>query len=66
MHALLQQAEGADHIGLDEFARRMYRPVDMTFGRKVDDCTRPVLREQRLISGRSPMSPRTNVTVIVL
>jgi hypothetical protein len=44
----------------------MYRPVDMTFGRKVDDCTRPVLREQRLISGRSPMSPRTNVTVIVL
>ena len=42
----LQQVEGSHDVGLDEFARSMDGAVDMRFGRKIDDGTGLVLRQQ--------------------
>lgn len=33
-----EQVEGADDIGLNECARPVYGPVDMRFGREIQDC----------------------------
>ncbi|MNV65932.1 hypothetical protein D3C71_1586560 [compost metagenome] len=41
-----QQLEGADNVGLDEFARAVDRAVHMRFGGEVEDGARFVLGEQ--------------------
>ena len=35
-----EQVEGADDVGLNEFARAMDRTIDMALGREVDHGTR--------------------------
>ena len=44
---LLQQREGADDVGVDEFAGPVDRAVDVAFGREVHDGVGRVLIEQR-------------------
>ena len=47
---LFQQAERADHVGVDEFARAMNGPVHVAFGSEVQHGTGAVL-QQRLAHG---------------
>ncbi len=41
-----EQAEGADHVGLDEVFRAVDGAVHMRFGREIQDGPRPVLGQQ--------------------
>ena len=47
MQAFLQQREGPDDIGLDEFPRTVDRAVDVTLRREIHDGGRSILFEQR-------------------
>jgi hypothetical protein len=42
----LKKAEGSNHIGFDEIARPIDGAIDMSFGRKMHDCSHPLLSEQ--------------------
>ena len=64
---LLQQREGADDIGLDEFAGPVDRAVDMALGREVHHIARLVLIEQ--LPQRRPVADidlREAVAVVAL
>ena len=41
----LQEGEGADNVGLDEFARTIDRAIDMAFGRQIHHRVRLVFLE---------------------
>ncbi len=43
---LLQQGEGADHVGVDELARAVDRAINMTLGRQVHHSAGRILIEQ--------------------
>ena len=42
----IEQRESADDVGLDERRRAVDRPVDVRFGREVDDRTGPMRLQQ--------------------
>ena len=42
----IEQRESADDVGLDERRRAVDRPVDVRFGREIDDRAGPMRRQQ--------------------